>query len=398
MGDRESLENYSHAQIKKTRDVARHIIAALRGSPPAKTYFMGESQGGRDALVAASVYGDDYDGVLVSVPLSFFTGLLMNGAYQIKQQLDSKAWLPPAKEAMLVADVVSRCDSLDGLADGVINNYLGCYRRYDASIAQRPFSNLRCAGGSDAGNHCFSTAQVATLEKIFSPMVFGFPMRNGETDWPGNPIGGKGSGTGSMGRYFPAQAPDSAKPAGGQPVGLMFGLILGDPGAFDYFGKTHAQLQSQIQAVSAILDSPTDWSKLIDHGGKLVFHSAGNDYLTNARSHMRVYDQAVKRHGQRDIDRAVRFYVTPNGDHGAGGVSSTTGEPTPRYMDLITALTDWVEKGKAPPDAIEQQLMETKPPYAVSRSRPLCRYPRYPHYRGGDSRWMSGYRCTAPSE
>ena len=155
-------------------------------------------------------------------------------------------------------------------------------------------------------------------------------------------------------------------------------------------------MQQKIQAVSSVLDAPTDWSKLIGHGGKLVFHSAGNDYLTNARSHMRVYDQAVKRHGQRVIDRSVRFYVTPNGDHGAGGVSSTTGEQTPRFIDLISVLTEWVEKGTTPPDAVEQKLMDTKPPYAVTSSRPLCRYPRYPHYRGGDSKQLSGYRCQNP--
>jgi len=403
MGDKESLENYAHAQIKKTHDVALALIRQLRGHAPTHTYFMGESQGGRDALMAAGVYGADYDGVLVSVPLSYFTGLLVNGAYLAKLQFDRAAWLPPPKEPALTSFVVAQCDSMDGLADGVINNYLGCYRRFDASVTPHPFAGLRCANGADTGNECFSDAQIGTLEKIFAPMSWGFPMRNGETDWPGNAIAGKGAsdgtgpgvGTGLMSRFFPRDPPDPAKPTG-QPVGMMYGLILGDPQAFDYYHKSHAELQPQIQAVSAILDAPVDWSKLLGHGGKLIFHSAGNDLLTNSRSHQRVYETAVLKHGQAAIDRAVRFYVTPNGDHGSRGVSSTTGEPTPRYMDLVGALTDWVEQGKTPPDALEQTLMQTEPPYMVTKSRPLCRYPRYPHYRGGDPNRMQSYECRMP--
>jgi feruloyl esterase len=308
-------------------------------------------------------------------------------------------WLPPAKEAALVNDVLNQCDKLDGLADGVINNYMACYRRFDSGQTSHPFARLRCPGGADTGNDCFSDAQIGTLEKIFGPMTYGFAVRNGESDWAGNAIGGKGVATGQMSRYFLKEPPDPAKPTG-QPVGMMYGLILSDPNAFDYFHKSHAELRQQIQAVSAVLDAPIDWTTLMGHGGKLILHSAATDFLTNSHSHMRVYDQAVNKHGQQAIDKSVRFYVTPNGNHGSAGISSTTGEATPQYMDLVTVLTRWVEQGIVPPDAVEQDLMDTQPPYAISKSRPLCRYPRYPRYpqyRGnGDPKLMASYRCKLP--
>jgi feruloyl esterase len=146
-----------------------------------------------------------------------------------------------------------------------------------------------------------------------------------------------------------------------------------------------------------LVDVPTDWSKFFAHGGKLIMHSAGNDYVTNPRTQMRMYDTVVKHFGQAKVDKTVRYYVTPNAGHGSVGMSATTGAPQARYMDLVDYLENWVENGATPPDTIPQKLMDTKAPYAVIRSRPLCRYPKYPHYDGsGDSAKMESYSCAAP--
>jgi hypothetical protein len=112
---------------------------------------------------------------------------------------------------------------------------------------------------------------------------------------------------------------------------------------------------------------------------------------------VRWYNQAVKRHGQAAIDKSVRFYVTPNGDHQSIGYSATTGIAQPCYMDLMGTLENWVENGVTPPDALTQTLEEATPPYKVLRSRPLCRYPKYPRYKGkGDPEKMESYTCAMP--
>ena len=105
----------------------------------------------------------------------------------------------------------------------------------------------------------------------------------------------------------------------------------------------------------------------------------------------------MKRSRQAAIDKSVRFYVTPNANHQNIGFSTTTGTELPRYVDLMGLLTNWVEKGVAPPEAPAQTLEELNPPFKVLRSRPLCRYPQYPRYISGDAEQASSYRCTAPA-
>ena len=189
---------------------------------------------------------------------------------------------------------------------------------------------------------------------------------------------------------------DPNKPMGG-PINpaAMLGLLAGDPNKYDFVKQNFTELKQPLQDFSDLLDARTDWSKFFAHGGKVIYHSAANDYITNARGHMRLYQEIVKRHGQAEVDKHVRFYVTPQGNHGSVGFSSTTNKPLPRYMDLLSYLQNWVEKNATPPDAIAQTLMDNKPPYTVQRSRPLCRYPSYPRYQGqGDPDKLESYTCS----
>jgi Tannase and feruloyl esterase len=393
MANKESFRNFAYEQLKKTHDAAFYLIKAMYGSVPKVSYFGGESQGGRDALGAIARYGQDYDGVLVSVPLSYFAGVLVSPTYRAKLQTAPGAWVPPAKAAAIQRETLRQCDALDSLEDGVISNYQACNRKMDASLTPNPLAGLRCADGKDTGNDCLSDAQIATVNAFRSSMKWGFPMANGESDWAGEPAGSEAM----PGWLLSPVQPDASKPATG-PInpGAILGMVNGgDAAQYDLMNKSFEQLQQPLQNLSALLDAPADWSKLLSHGGKVILHTAANDYITNSRGHMRLYEAVVKRNGQRVIDRSVRFYVTPQANHGSVGSSATTGKPTPRYMDLVSALEGWVEKG-APPDVIPQTLMDAAPPYAVQRSRPLCRYPGYPHYKGGDPDRMESYSCAKP--
>lgn len=395
LANKESMKNFAYEQIKKTHDVAMEILAELYGVKPKFTYFMGESQGGREALMAAARYGDDYNGVLSSVGLIYFTGILISPDYRAKIQFAPGAWLPPAKAPAVAKEVLRQCDALDGRTDGVINNYYACDRLFDPTVTPHPLAKLRCAGGTDTGNDCLSDAQIATLDAFHSPMKWGFPMANGETDWPGEPAGAETSPP-PLGWLL--ISPVQPSPAGNMgPVGNLLGVIYGDPEKYNALTHDFSDLKDQIQALSALVDVPADLSKLLAHGGKLIYHSGATDYLTNPRAQARMYEEVAKRSGQAKVDKSVRYYVTPNANHGSMGFSATDGTPQARYMDLVTYLEDWVEKGTTPPDAVPQTLMDAKPPYAVQRSRPLCRYPKYPRYNGsGDPDKMESYTCTAP--
>ena len=343
---------------------------------------------------APAYYPEDYNGVLVSVPIVYFTGLHTSRYYRIKLQMKPGAWVPVSKAAAIGKEVLRQCDALDGLEDGVVNNYYACNRLFDPTITQHPFAKIRCAGGADTGDDCLSDAQMATLDAIHAPMKWGFPLANGETEYPGVPIGGEDA----SGWVLLQVQPDPAKPTLYEGVGdPLFRGMYSDKQKYSVLTHNLSELQEPIQSLSKIMDVKADWSKFFAHGGKLILHTGADDNQGNGKAAMALYEAQVNRSGQATVDQHVRFYVTPNAGHGSVSFSETTNKPQARYMDLVSAIENWVEKGVVPPDAIPQTLMETTTPYNVIRSRPLCRYPKYPRYKGtGDPDNMESYVCTAP--
>src|SRR4029079_16125097 len=94
------------------------------------------------------------------------------------------AWVPPTKAAAVRNETLRQSDTLDGYADGVIYNYTECQRLMNPAITPAPLAKIRCAGGADTGNDCLSDAQMASVNGFHSPTKLGFPMANGESDYP----------------------------------------------------------------------------------------------------------------------------------------------------------------------------------------------------------------------
>ena len=390
----EAYRNFGYEHIKKAHDAVLFLMQQMYGVRPTRLYYAGESQGGRAALMAATRYPEDYDGVIASVPIAYYTGRLLAGMQRTKLQLAPGAWVPPVKIRAVRDEILRQCDTLDGLADGVINNYYECQRRFDGTDTPQPFARLRCPDGKDTGPDCLSDAQLAAITGAHAPTPLGFALANGETDAVGTPVAQEIMVNASFeapgGFAYPVlQAAPTTIEAG------EFGQRY--PGkTFDFVNKPFKEYQQEIQAMSAIVDAPADLAKLLASKTKFILHTAASDYTVNGRGSMRFYDEVVKRHGQAAIDRSVRHYVTPNGEHGSIGHSATTGTDQPHYADLMMALRTWVEKGTAP-DSLVQTLEEIYPPYTVLRSRPLCRYPQYPKYKGsGNIGEAQSYSCAMP--
>ena len=100
--------------------------------------------------------------------------------------------------------------------------------------------------------------------------------------------------------------------------------------------------------------------------------------------------------GQDSVDKFVRFYVNPGVSHAGGGVSGTDGASIPRAVDFLGALDAWVTKGEAP-ETLKQAAQAPAAPFAVSATRPLCRYPAYPHYQGGPPTEAASFACRDPN-
>ena len=168
----EALRNFLYAQMKKTHDVAIEIVKLLYARPIRHSYYFGASQGGREALMVVQRYPQDYDGVFVQVPVFPCTSLNIFDAYSraVSQAVD--AWLPPAKVALVAKEVRRQCDALDGLADGLVSNYVGCNTRFDPSRTPDALDALRCPDGKDTGETCLSDAQIAAANAVHGPCAF----------------------------------------------------------------------------------------------------------------------------------------------------------------------------------------------------------------------------------
>ena len=384
----EAYSNFAYQELKKTHDVAMSVLATMYGTKAKISYFGGQSQGGREALEVVARYPQDYDGVLAMAPLTYLAAVRVTNTKRMAPQLAPGAWVPPAKANTIRDEILRKCDALDGLEDGIINNYIACNRLFDPTITPNPLVGIRCKDGQDTGNDCLSDAQISAIDAIHAPFSFGYPLTNGEMDFPGFPTGAEGA----TGWFISARPPNGDNAPGTADIRRY----LGNPQGFNLYNASMQDIKPAVEAMSKELDVPADWSGFAKRGGKLIWFTPASDYTSNARAQMRLYEQVVAHCGQSSVDRSVRYYISPNVGHTGVG-KSARGVQLPQYEDFLTILQKWVEQGVAPPEPIIQTLKDPHPPYSVVRSRPLCRYPQYPRYSGtGDSNRAESYSCTAP--
>ena len=390
----EMLVNFAHESYKKVKDVAQQLSKDFYLRVPARQYFYGGSEGGREGLVMAQRYPRDFDGIVSVVPVIQWSGLF-NGFLNFTQPQFSGGALNAA-EIRTVADAVNNaCDALDGAADGVVSNYLACPARFT-------LDSLRCPNGADAGDSCLSDPQLATLKAAYGPTVMPFALANGITTYPGRlfggeiQLGGEGIGRWITNGLVPTVPTPLASDARGVNYGSSYArYVIARDASFDvrnYSAQNHA---ARIREVSELMDATNpDLSAFFQHGGKLIIRENTGDMAQSALAGIQYYDSVVKTLGQAEVDKAVRLYVSPASSHGGGAASLTTGVEVPTQHDMLSTLDRWVSTGTAPADALVQVRNATAAPYATLASRPLCRYPNYPQYVAGDALLAASYRCA----
>jgi hypothetical protein len=384
----EAWLNFAYEQLKKTHDAAQAVLALFEGREAETNYFAGSSQGGREGLEVVARYPEDYDGVIVAVPLAYSQGLLIDPTVKMLTQAQPGAWIPPAKHPIIQVAVIGACDGLDGLDDGMISDPVGCGGRLDVPLAQSPMQVLRCPGGGDTGETCLSDPQLATLHSLQTSVRWPYALPNGKSDWPG---WGPGSETALLSRTEPDRQ------AGAGNFGIGAGVqrqLFGGSEDYSLYEFDMTELRPRLEALSQELDVPPDWSRFFARGGKLIWVAGALDNISNPRAQMRLYDDVVAANGEAAVERAVRFYVLPMGDHGTGS-RNAGGQAMPSVWNGVGALRDWVERDVAPPDAPEIARFEDG---VIAATRPLCRYPAYPRYMGGDPTWAAAFACVGRSD
>lgn len=392
----EMLANFAFASYKKVKDVAVAIMRLFYNERQSEMYYFGGSEGGREGLTMAQRFPADYDGIVSVVPVISWTGLfhafVRNQTPQFADSLDA------AKAPAIARAVSDACDALDGLADGVVNNYLACHGRVNLQA-------LRCPGGADAGSTCLSDAEINTLRAIHTPYTFSFPLVNGVTSYPQWLYSHEDSLDGltlmNLVRWVTGSAPPAIPPnPTANATQWLYGsnwirYAIARDANFDVRTYNPDNFMARVQETSALVDSTnSDLSAFFARGGKLILRENAADRAQSPLVGIDYYNAVVARFGHRKVDRSIRLYVSPASTHTGNSRSVTDQLPVPTMVDLLDPLDRWVTTGRAPPDAIIQSVKQTVPPFTVLATRPMCQYPDYPHYVGGDRSQAASYVCT----
>jgi feruloyl esterase len=388
----EALVNMAYAAYKKTHDVGVRIARAFYDRAPAKVYFYGGSEGGREALMMAQRFPADFDGIVSVVPVTNYTGGNLMRAKLVQLQRDG-GWINPAKVKLIHDAVNAACDKLDGLDDGVISAYEKCQGTFDVGT-------LRCPNGADTGDTCLSDKQIEADRLVHHPYQYPFAMKNGVTAFPGWTYGSEVQPGGMVETITGAEPPQfPIKDAKAQSVawinadGLVRYYFARDP-KFDPFQFSPEKFAARIKEISELFDATDpDLSAFQARGGKLILKGNGADYQRNVMQEIEYYKSVVAKMRQDRVDQFMRFYVTPGVNHPGNGVMRD-GKAVPAKVDLLGVLDAWVDSGKGP-DTLMQVSQQEQAPFTTIASRPMCRYPLSPRYDGhGDPSQAASFTCA----
>lgn len=391
----EMLANYGYAAYKKVRDVAVDLMGAFYGQRPQRLYYFGGSEGGREGLTMAQRFPADFDGVVSVVPVVQLSMLFQSYLPHVRPQFEG-GWLSPAKVQTLARFVNTQCDTLDGLADGVVNQWAACAARVD-------LAGLRCAGGAEGGDSCLSDAQLETVRATRQPYVLPFAVANGLRSYPPSLHGHEltpDPQQPTMTRWVTGTAPPTpAVDAASASQQWLYGanfvrFFVTRDAAFDVRGFDPARHEARLRELSSIIDSTNpDLSAFFARGGKLILRENMGDLAQSPLAGIAYFEAVTAKLGRAAVDASARLYISPASTHTGHATRVTTGERVPTMVDLLDPLDDWVSRGKAPADALVQTAKAAQPPFTLQATRPMCRYPGYPHYTGGDPRQASSFAC-----
>lgn len=402
----EAIRNLGYMQMKKTHDAAMVIVERAYGARPAFNYYVGTSQGGREALTVAQRYPADYDGIIANVPIVGFSSLMLGPELIRIREKPLANWVTRAKTETIRDTFVRTCDGFDGLVDGVINDYVRCRAAFDVKSGTNgasPWAAKRCPGNvdpdpADSGpDACLTYGQIATLQFVYSRYAFATPLANDVRTfgmWVPT-TDPSGSGLIEANRFIGQQgAPADARLHAHLGVLGVTGFLMRDTAANPLDYVEGGRFDARRVELSHWLDgTDPDLSAFRARGGRMIVTIGTNDTLASPGAQLDYYQSVVDTMGREAVDSFARLFVIPQANHGLRGMTAArdgsgraqTPSALPTTFDKVGMLTDWVERGVMPP------LHATVT--GGNRSLPLCSYPAHPHYISGPTEAAASYEC-----
>ena len=403
LGDDEAYRNYLGDALKKIHDVALIVIEARYGALPTRSYFLGGSKGGGEALTVAGRWPQDWDGIVALYPARNWV-VTMLGMLVLNQAMAAPdAFLNLAKRGLLYQAALAACDGLDGVRDGVISDVSRCYQIFDPSTAILNGAPLRCPGGADTGDTCLSDAQLAALETASRRTSFGF--LGNTPQGAGQAFGGFNALTADLGgsSRSPLEAliatltigrtKPSFPTAEGNAMAVNFTdhfmrFAVARDAAFDHLSLSLSHpgsLTGRLKALSALDQVDTVLTGFAERGGKLLIVHGTDDMLISPRGTEEYVRNLKAAMGEARVDSFLRYYEIPGFGHSASTIYNAA-------LDQLSAMENWVEHGVDPAN----NLIVTDTAGVPGRTRPLCVYPTWPRYNGsGNVDDASSFSCRS---
>jgi len=347
----DKVTDFAGRAMHETTIAGKALAAAYYRSDPQHSYMIECGGGSAAALHEVQKYPADYDGIVVGGHAAHLTRQIFGQLWLwLAAHPDGAAILPPAKLAVVHQAVLDRCDTLDGVKDGLLENPLRC--AFDPKA-------IECQSGD--GADCLTAAQVEAVRKIYggpvnprtNEKIWSALFRGSELDWS----------------FFT----ESQSPIGIATSALR--TILDDPNwdyrSADFDRHVAAADRSDIARVNA---SNPAISSFVRRGGKLILSGGWNNALVPAGAVLDYYKNVETAIGAEDTQRAIRLYMVP-------GMIECNGGPGTDTFDMLAVMRRWVETGRAPSEVLASRVERGK----VVRTRPLCPYPQVATYLGSGS-------------
>ena len=376
------LIDFAYQAVHETAVLAKQMIKAYYGEAPRYSYWVGCSTGGRQGMMEAQRFPEDFDGLVVGAPQLNATESNMRIIWNSQAQAGAGA-IPASKLAALAEAIYKKCDGVDGLQDGLIDDPRRC--------AIDPARDLpKCAANADDAT-CFTAGQLDALAKIYGGVrnSAGKIIFHGQV--PGAEVlvrGGRGGAAARSG--WEGVVLGAGNASVDRSVSYMQYMFL-DPrpgpsweGAQFNFDTDPPKMKLAASQVDAV--NP-DLRPLKQRGGKILHYHGWADPLISALTSVNYYESVLKYMGDKETKDFYRLFLVPGMFHCSGGVGCGN-------VDWFTPLADWVEKGVAP-----QRLIGSRGAGGqTARTRPICGYPEGEKYKGtGSIEEAANFTCAMPA-
>lgn len=386
LGHPEKVVDFGYRAVHVMTTLAKEIVHARFGKVPEYSYFLGCSNGGRQALMEAQRFPDDYNGILAGAPANYWSHLLTSGLWDIEAlTADDASYIPTSKLPAIARAVNAACDARDGVSDGILNDPRKCNFKPETLLCKNV----------DAAD-CLTQPQIAALKKLYEG-----PHASRGKIFPGF-LPGAEEGPGGWSTWITGTAPGRSLIAAFT-YGYFANIVYEKP---DWSFKS-ANLAEAVkladEKTSRILNATdTNLAPFQAHGGKLILYHGWNDPAISALNTIDYWEAVRSKLGPAQTDSFARLYMLPGVQHCGGGPGAdsfgalNSPGPADAQHNVQTALELWVEKAVAPSSLIATKYAGFDPASGVKLTRPLCPYPQAAKYKGsGDPNDAASFSCAS---